>query len=94
MGMVTGGALSFVGVAAALLALTAGRAASTEPLSDSDGAEPLTTPAECSKGCTQCQTDCKGDITCTKMCSMQWSGCCMTAGMKPPGPGDCTCRWN
>jgi hypothetical protein len=51
---------------------------------------PLSSGQDCSKGCTDCQKDCH-EARCMKACTAQWSGCCMTAGLKPPQMGSCAC---
>jgi len=82
--------VSFVGVVGALW-LLGGASASAD--TGADESDPLTTGNDCSKGCIECQKDCH-ESRCMASCSMQWSGCCMTAGMKPPVAGSCACLSN
>ena len=82
--------VSLLGVLAALSVLGASSASADVSATD-EGA--LTTGQDCSKGCTECQKDCH-ESRCMTSCTMQWSGCCMTAGLKPPAAGSCACSTN
>ena len=88
--------VSFVGVVGAVCLLGAA-SASANPRSMEDvrdESEPTSpTGNDCSKGCIECQKDCH-ESRCMASCTMQWSGCCMTAGMKPPVAGSCACLSN
>ena len=75
--------VSVLGAASAVWLLTAGPASGEE-------AALVTSSQDCSKGCVDCQKACH-EVMCMRACSMQWSGCCMTAGMKPPAAGSCAC---
>jgi len=81
--------MSVLAVVGSVWVLGAASASADTRVMDSDG-DALATGNDCAKGCIDCQKDCH-EARCMSACTMQWSGCCMTAGMKPPAQGTCAC---
>lgn len=85
--------LSVLGVLGCVSLLTVASTAAGSRVTPVEAPPPvdaLTTGQDCSKGCTECQKRCH-ESTCMSACTAQWSGCCMTAGLKPPAMGSCAC---